>query len=211
MIIKEQSNDFEQPETGVYIARCVRLLDIGTHESEYQGQKNRRRQLVMSWELCNELMSDGKPFLVSKFYTMSLGEKANLRKDLINWRGRDFTPEELRGFELKNILGKPCQISITANDKGKRVVSGVTGLPKGMSAPEAFNPFIYFDLNDDWDAEAFEILPKGFQRMIQDSEEYKFLTNDVDDNHSRAQAAMAGVQLPNGQVMAQATDEDIPF
>jgi hypothetical protein len=144
--------DFEQAPVGTEAARCIKLIDIGTQEGEYQGAPTHRRQVIVSWELPNSLMSQGeqsgKPFVVSKFYTASLGEKANLRKDLVNWRGREFTVEELAGFEMKNILGKPCMLSITANDKGKSRVGAVMALPKGMSVPEAVNSLFYFSLDD---------------------------------------------------------------
>jgi len=38
--------------------------------------------------------------MISKRYTMSLGEQSTLRKDLESWRGKKFTPEELQGFDL---------------------------------------------------------------------------------------------------------------
>ena len=34
-----------------------------------------------------------KPIAISEFYTLSLNEKANLRRDLVGWRGRSFTGE----------------------------------------------------------------------------------------------------------------------
>ena len=145
MLLKESgSAEFEQPPVGTHVARCIKLIDIGTQEGEYQGKATRKRQIIIGWELGNELMSEGeyagKPFSVSKFYTMSLGEKANLRKDLSNWRGRDFTPEELAGFEAKNLLGKCCMVSLTENDKGRARVTGVMALPRGMSQPAQVNP-----------------------------------------------------------------------
>jgi hypothetical protein len=34
----------------------------------------------------------------------------------VAWRGREFTPEELKGFHLKNILGAWCMISVVHNE-----------------------------------------------------------------------------------------------
>lgn len=131
--------DFEQAPAGTHVARCIRLIDIGTQFGEFQGKPNALRKVVVTWELPNELMTEGdfagKPFLVNKWYTASLGEKANLRKDLVNWRGREFTDDELKGFEAKKILGTTCMLSLTPNDKGKVRVTGVMKLPKGSEAP----------------------------------------------------------------------------
>lgn len=173
--------DFEQPPIGTHVARCVKLIDIGTQQGEYQGKATFRRQVIIGWELPSELMSDGdsagKPFVVSKFYTASLGDKANLRADLKNWRGRDFTDEELAGFEAQNILGKPCMLSITLNDKGKARVTGVMALPKGTAVPEQINHSVFFSLEpSDFNVDVFEALSEGYKKMIRVSPEYIELT-----------------------------------
>lgn len=95
------SGNYEQPPVGTHLARCIKVIDIGTQKGEFQGKVTMKRQVIIGWELPNETMTEGehagKPFGVSKFYTASLNEKANLRADLANWRGRDFTPQELGG------------------------------------------------------------------------------------------------------------------
>lgn len=194
MLVKSNGN-FEQAPIGSHMARCVRLTDLGTQESEYQGAKSTRRQLVLSFELPDEPMttgeSAGKPFLISKFYTASIGEKANLRHDLISWRGRDFTKEELDGFELQNILGKPCMLSIVKNDKGKSVISTISGVPKGVTVSPQINETIYFSL-DEFDNAVFSKLGNKMQEMIKRSPEYRLL-------QSRSPA------------IAGDFDDDIPF
>lgn len=172
--------DFEQPPVGTHVAICTKIIDIGTQKSEYQGQANIRRQCIIGWELPNELMTTGdyagKPFTVSKFYTASLSEKANLRKDLANWRGRDFSEEELSGFESKAILGKACMIALTPNDKGKVRVTGVMALPKGTTVPPQANQSLYFSL-DEFDRAVFEKLSDGHKKFIIASPEYRHVTN----------------------------------
>lgn len=193
--------DFEQPPVGTHVARCVKIIDIGTQKGEYQGKATIKRQCIIGWELPNELMSEGdyagKPFVVSKFYTASLGEKANLRKDLANWRGRDFTEAELAGFEAKNILGKPCMLSLTTNDKGKTRVTGVMALPKGMDVPEQSAPTVYFSL-DEFDQKAFDSLSDGYKKFITASPEYRAITDPV-----RSEPARKG--------SFEDMDDDIPF
>ena len=63
---------------------------------------------IFMWELPGEeieIEGEMKPRAISETYTNSLGEKANLRKMLENWRGRAFTQEEMDGFDLRNVLG----------------------------------------------------------------------------------------------------------
>lgn len=190
------SGDFEQPPIGTHVARCVKIIDIGTQKGEYQGKATFKRQVIIGWELPTELMGEGdyagKPFVVSRFYTASLSEKANLRKDLANWRGRDFTDQELAGFAAKNILGKTCMLSLTLNDKGKVRVTGVMAAPKGMAVPEQINPSVYFSL-DEFSREAFEKLSDGYKKFIQASPEFRSATdpsNGDDVNRKLAHAAV---------------------
>lgn len=171
------SGDFVQAPVGNHPARCIKLIDIGTQEGEWQGKALFRRQIVVMWELPTETFKDKEgrdvPFVVSKWYTASLSEKANLRADLVNWRGREFTPAELMGFESKNILDKPCMVQVTHNDKGKAKVTGVSSVPKGFDVPPRVNDLVYFSLErDEFDQATFDGLGEFFQGKIKTSPEW---------------------------------------
>jgi len=192
--------DFEQAPAGTHIAICVKIIDIGTQKGEYEGKETFKRQCIVGWELPNELMTEGeyagKPFVVSKFYTASLSDKANLRKDLANWRGRDFTEEELEGFDAKNILGKPCMLSLTKKDNNKTRVTGVMAIPKGTQVPAQVNNITYFSL-DEFDRNVFDGLSDGYKKMISVSPEFQELSG-------------APNQVKSGGTFEEMKD-DIPF
>lgn len=176
MKLKDDGKTFESAPVGTHLARCIRLVDIGTQYSEYQGNPIKRRQVIVTWELSSELREDGQPFICSKFYTASLNEKATLRHHLVNWRGKEFTSEELQGFELKNVLNAPCQVTVTENSKGRTVVSGVTGLPKGITAPPVINPLVYFSLDEgEFEQEVFNGLSDKIKEMIRNSPEFEMI------------------------------------
>lgn len=180
--------EFEQPPVGTHVAVCVKMIDIGTQRGEYQGKATIKRQCIIGWELPNELMTEGEragtPFTASKFYTASLGEKANLRKDLRNWRGRDFTEAELAGFEARNILGKACMLALTADEKGKVRVTAVMALPKGTKVPAQVNPTVYFSL-DEFDQATFDSLSDGYKRLITASPEYQDIKSPVNGENRK--------------------------
>ena len=182
MKVKGNSDgNFQRPDPGTYLARCVRIIDLGTQTGEYQGTPTVRRQVVLAWELPTELIPEGEyagqPFLVTKFYTASLNEKANLRHDLVNWRTRDFTAQELEGFELKNVLGKPCMITLSPTESGKIKVTGVAALPKGTTVPDQFNPSIDFSLEPgEFDPAIYEGLSDWFKETIAQSPEFEEVT-----------------------------------
>jgi len=166
-------SDFQTVEAGVYMARCYKIIDLGTQQGEYEGKSISKRELVIGWEFPTELMEDGKPFVTSAFYTASIGEKAKLRKLLIDWRGRDFTPEELQGFEIKNLLGAPCQLNMVANKKGKVVVGSASPLMKGTKCADQMNDSVYMSLeHDEFDQKVFDGLGDFFQKKIMASPEW---------------------------------------
>ena len=179
------SSGYQAPEPGTYIARCVRLIDLGTQINEYQGVARQQHQILVGWELPNELIEEGEaagqPFYTAKFYTLSLHEKAKLRQDLINWRGKAFTQDELKGFEMKNILGAPCMLTISETETGRTKVTSVTALPKGTVVPPQINETLYFCLEpDEFDSGVFSSLSEGIQNIIENSPEYDALMGRPD-------------------------------
>jgi hypothetical protein len=175
MLIKGSNNtEFASCPEGSHIARCIKVIDLGTQKGEYEGKVTMNRKIMITWELPLELIQEGelkgKPFGISQFYTAKLGDKARLRADLKNWRGRDFTPEELNGFEIKQILGKPCMVSVVKNGEYTNVAS-VMALPKGMSCPDLVNPIVYFSM-DEYDEDAFNGLSEKLQAKIRLSPEF---------------------------------------
>jgi hypothetical protein len=167
--------DFKQAPAGNHVARCIRLTDLGTQHGEYQGEPTKRNQVLVTWELpleTVEIEGEQRPLLVSKFYTNSLGEKANLRKDLESWRARPFTAEELMKFDLEKILGAPCMVSVIHNEKGKATVATVAAMAKGTTCPPAINEVDSFWL-EDFNHDKFESISDGIKKIIMESDEYK--------------------------------------
>jgi hypothetical protein len=199
-------SDYKQAPIGNHVARCIRLIDLGTQHGEYQGQPNTRNQVLITWELCNEPMDDGKPFTVSHFYTNSLNEKATMRAHLEAWRGRQFTEAECRGFDLNNILGKPCMLTVIANEKGKSKVSAVAAMPKGLKAPEPVNPVSAFWI-EEWDQAAFDAIPKGIREIIEKSDEYKARQG----NDSKPTGNFDDMQDERPWEQEEANREAVPF
>lgn len=179
LTLTETQSDFERAPEGVHPARCFRLIDLGTQKSEWQGQITQQRKLMLSFELLGEdRMSNGKPFSISRRFTASLGEKSALRAFLQQWRGKAFTPEELKGFDLKKLLGAPCLITTGGVERAGRQYSNILAIspvPRGMTCPPAENPPIWFDL-DDFDLSTYDNLGKGIQDTIAASPEHQKFT-----------------------------------
>lgn len=137
--IRETRGDFVPCPAGLHRAVGVDILDPWTEDVPAQflkpgGPKTRTRTKIV-WET-DELTADTKePMLVSEFYTWSLHQKAKLRKHLEAWRGRKFTPEEMKEFDVEKIVGVPCQLHITqrTTDSGTFAnVEAVVPMSKGQ-------------------------------------------------------------------------------
>lgn len=171
---------------GMHLARCYRIVDLGTQQSEYMGVTKNLPKLMMQWEVHSEddlgnplVTSKGEPMTISKNYTVSLSENSTLRKDLISWRGRDFTPEELKGFELGNVLGHWAMISVSRsvgnNGKEYTNINTINPVPaniKKQGLPEAYNSTQMFVLNDP-DMSIWETLSDGLKTKIEKSPEWQ--------------------------------------
>ena len=185
LIARATESSFKPVTPGMHLARCYRVIDLGTQQSEYQGQAKHQHKTMIQWEVHSE-DEDGnplkternEPMSISKTYTVSLGENAALRRDLTAWRGREFTKEELRGFELKNILGAWCMLSVVASERNGKTytnVAAVMPVPpnvKKMGLPEAHNEAQIFMISDP-DMELFESFSNFLQEKIAASPEWQ--------------------------------------
>lgn len=202
LVASNQSKAFELCPEGVTISRCYRIVDLGTQQFEYQGKKKQARKILISWETSNVATEGdhaGKPLMVSKKYTLSLDEKATLRKDLVAWRGRAFSEKELEGFVIDALLTKPVMLNIVHSDDKKYAnIGSMMPLPAGVTAPALVNKAVLFSLND-FDQEVFDSLSDGLKKIIQLSPEY-------------AEATGGGaVQSSGEQTSLEVEDDDIPF
>ena len=174
---KPDSQDFPILSEGVKIAICFSLYDLGTQYDEKWDKHT--RQIIIAWEIPEEritINNEDLPRAISQKYTNSLHKKAQLRKHLEAWRGRAFTVVELDGFDVKNILGKACQLQIIhtkKDDKTYANIAAIMALPKNMTPPEPENPLKYFSFEDSKDIP--ENTPKWIAEIIKQSTEYKNL------------------------------------
>ena len=172
--VSDTSSSFELPPPGVHPARCFRLVDLGTQCSTWQGQTKRQAKISLGWELLgDERMADGRPFIITRRLTASLGEKATLRSLLQSWRGRAFTPEELKGFNLSSIVGCYALLNVVHESREGNTFANLASLmplPKSMEKPAAVNPNLIFDLAEP-DPNAWEQLSPRVQELILESPE----------------------------------------
>ena len=179
MVVKSTGGDRVLPPDGLHKARCIAVIDVGTQTSEFKGVEKQQRKVLIQFELPEETHvfdedEDARPLVVQKEYTANLGDKANLRKDLENWRSKPFTEEELKGFDLKTLLGVACMLTTTTKTSkaGNKYtdITAIVPMVKGSKCPKQINDTMYFSLDDSGEEE-FETLHEWIQKKIQASPE----------------------------------------
>ena len=45
---------FERCPPGMHLARCYRIIDLGTQKTEYMGQMKYLRKIMLAWEIRSE-------------------------------------------------------------------------------------------------------------------------------------------------------------
>jgi len=162
MIISDTGNGtYEQLDEGMYPAIAVLIAGVGTQRTPFKnddGTDKVQKKMIVQWET--------EKGLIAKEYTVSLNEKANLRKDLESWRGKRFTDEELKGFDMSTLLGKGCTIQVMHNDNGYAKVANV--LPVTNKDFKAKKPAILFDIDNYKDVD-LDKLPAWIQKKVNES------------------------------------------
>jgi len=214
MIITGSNSDrkqFQIAPAGTHLARLYRIIDLGTQMREFEGKVNMSRKAKFFFELHGDdadgkplLTLDGKPLIQSREYTVSLNEKANLRRDLEAWRGKAFTEDELKGFDLKNILGHFCMVNISHRQKGDMTYADLKGLAavpniyKKQGLPEPVNTTMLFTL-DKFDETMFDSLSENIKETIRKSPEYRSIGEQSKTYQEASGGSVADM------------DSDIPF
>lgn len=201
MTVKDTGGkDFEPIEAGTYAAVCTHIIGVGLQETPW-GMKNK---LMMRFEVPSERVvweTDGEkhegPAIIWTNYTASLAKNSNLRIDLEQWRGRAFTDDELAGFDLDNVLGAPCMITVVhkKNDKGKTFanISTISKLAKGMPKPEPESELVGFD-PENHTPEELAALPEWLRKKAE-----------------QGIANMENVESESTKADESFHDDDIPF
>ena len=212
-IVEDTGGNFERCPPGMHLARCYRIVDLGTQKSEYMGEVKYLHKIMLGWEIHGAdengkalKMMDGRPFAIFKNYTLAWSEKANLRIDLQAWRGKAFTQEEMRKFDLQNILGAWCMLNIIErqgqNGNTYSNVSSVTPVPsviKQSGLPQPINKNEMFNLQKP-DMAIFETFSENLKTKITSSPEWEKFQGKI---------SIPDATVPSSSQLDP--DEDIPF
>jgi hypothetical protein len=178
LIASSEGGTREPIAAGMYQAVCYSIYDLGHQFSELYGKSSHKAVII--WEIPEERIEVEKdgvkkdlPKVISKQYTVSLHEKANLRKDLESWRGRVFTEQELAAFDIHKLVKVNCMLQIIHKSKDGKTyanIAAIVPLMKGMKSLEPENPAVVYSISDGQPPEG---TPKWVVDTIKQSDEWK--------------------------------------
>ena len=147
IIAKASGSNFIPAPAGVHSAVCVDVVDMGMLKVAFGGKEKSQHKIRIVWQI-EEVMETGFPYIVQRRYTLSLHEKASLRKDLESWRGKAFTAQELEGFDVENLIGVPCMLNVIHEEKESGTFANVTSIMRLAKGMQPLKPHDYIRVCD---------------------------------------------------------------
>jgi hypothetical protein len=215
ILATRKESSFEPLPEGAYPARIYRIIHIGTTFNPMFG--NMQNKVNIGFEFPTELKvfdsaKGEQPYVLSQDYTLSFGEKSNLKRVIDATDPKALKPGEdglIENYDVSKLLGKTCLVTVVhkPSTKDKNVVyaniGAVTVLPKGMTCPEAINEPQSLDY-DNFNFDLFNSLPEFMKNKIKESDEYKAMTEDKNKPPFDENADL-------GDIFPDGGDDDVHF
>lgn len=212
-VAKETGGNFTPLPAGSHIARCIAVVSLGTQPSDLYPAAYK---VLITWEVPDEpvlINNERVPMTISKEYTLSLGKKANLRKDLEGWRGREFTAAELQGVAVEKVLDQVCMLSVVHKQSSKgstyAAITSISRPPKGIQCGARYHELVHYEIEQGKD-DTYRKLPEFIRKKIDQCEEIAHPPIDTDDSTGQPQAVegQAPSQIYNPP---EPEEDDVPF
>ena len=136
---KNSDSKFRPHPEGQFVAQCVDVIDLGEKGEDYAGQpKKLSHKCALVFRTDEQNPETNDLIDIAGEYTVSMSEKANLRRILETWRGKAYSEDELEEVPLDKLEGNWAMIQVdqktsSNNRKYARIIS-VTPVPKQMRA-----------------------------------------------------------------------------
>lgn len=181
-----EGKDYTPHPVGPHAAVCCDVQDLGWEEHATYGWKYKIRLVFFCGQYTEEKEVEGVkkrfPMTVSKKFTASLSEKANLRAFCRSWRGgKDFDAATLKaGFDFERMVGAEAFIQVSHYDYQGSTYAGIDSimtLPKGTPGVAFPNDYQRLKNRKDWTG------PAPHPSMSQpDASEHPTAQNTDDDD-----------------------------
>jgi hypothetical protein len=162
---------------GTHAARIYSIIDLGTHQVEYQGESKAKRLVRLGWELLDEtieIQGENKPMVIGKEFTFSLHEKAGLRKAIESMMGKPIKDSDVPTFDLECLIGIPVLLGVVheqsqAGNSYAKITSYSPPMKSMKPRALSLEKQVFELLPSNY--EAFKALPLWTKRKIKEAKE----------------------------------------
>lgn len=144
-MIVSVGQQYQIPSEGSIQGVLAEVVDQGLIEVEWAGETKIQHKCLLTFEIDEWKDGTEDRLIVSRQFTASLDERGNLRKFLQGWRGRSFTDEELKAFDLDTLVGVNAILSLVHNTKNGKTycnIASASRLLKGMDKMEVSAAYV---------------------------------------------------------------------
>lgn len=168
IVAKGTKSSFTPHPEGQFLAQCVDTIDMGEKVEQFQGQPPKLSPKCVLVFRTGEVNEQGQPIDIGKEFTVSMGDKANLRKALEQWRGKKYSPDEAeQGVPLHKLAGQWALITVEHKVSGGGNTYGninaIVGVPRQMTDRPTFGKYerapFYAERKAEYATEAAKLRP----------------------------------------------------
>lgn len=140
IVAKSEGGSFPLHPDGQFVGQCVDVIDLGDRVEEFSGQPKRLAHKCVLVFRTGEKDPEAKEYIdVSREFTVSMSEKANLRKFLEQWRGKPYTAAQIDdGVPIHKLEKQQGLLTVAHKPSAKgnvyAQISACVGVPKQMAA-----------------------------------------------------------------------------
>lgn len=137
---KGSESKFRPHNEGQFVGQCVDTIDLGQKVQDFPGTpKYLAPTCAIVFRTGERNEETGEYIDIAREFTVSMGDKANLRKFLEQWRGKPYTPEQIdAGVPLHKLTGNHGLLTVAHKKSGAgKTYANITacvGIPKQMAA-----------------------------------------------------------------------------
>ena len=139
-IMAKSEKDFTPAPEGQFQAVCCDVVDLGIKKETWGNEIKERQKVRVAFQINETNPEDGKPFLVTEQFTLSMYRNSRLRKFLESWRGKPYTDDEATvGVDIELMVNVNAFIQIVHsvhNGSTYANVDTIMKAPKGSPVLE---------------------------------------------------------------------------
>lgn len=178
---KVGESKFKPHPAGQFVALCVDTIDLGEKlDSGPNFPDKLSPKCVLVFRTGEKNAESGEPVDAAQEYTVSMSEKANLRKALESWRGQPYNEGQVNdGVPLHKLTGQWALITVAHKTSAKgrtyAFVQSIVGVPAMLRERPVFAEYkraeFWKDRKEEYakEAQKFRALHAGPQGEVDDS------------------------------------------